>query len=179
MRIAKLMMLLMCANALAADGAPIRPTLTNIQADCEILGLDWSDEYGIRIDDWSKLSRLSNAEREVAGTLKKQLQPLGIASAADYSCARSEAPLDVVTVRVFVFENQQRASDWWRKKYEYENWEQHYAKVTGAEFSTVDSKQMVKRAILFGNIWITTHHIREGQEHLALLESILEQLRAS
>ena len=171
-----LVIVLLSANVLAAADDPARPVLTDIQAHCQVLGPKWEESYGIRIDDLSSSAGLSEAELEVAAMLQKQLQPVGIVAVADYSCTRSGVLLDVVTVRVFVFDDRLSARDWWQKKYEYTGWEEHYSIVDDAEFPAVDSTQMVKRAVLFGNVWITSHHLRTGDEHLTLLYRILELL---
>lgn len=167
---------LLFADSAAPGSVPMRPVLTQIQPDCRALGASWADSYGIKIDDLSSLQGLSSNEREVAQSLSEQLKPLGITSVADYSCVKSDTPLDIVTVRVFVFENPARAAAWWRKKYEYENWEQHYTKIPEARYPTVDSVQQPKRAMLVSNLWITSHHIRPGNEHTALLDNVLSQL---
>lgn len=167
---------LIFADAGASGNAPLSPILTQIHPDCQAIGADWQESYGIKIDDLSSLRGLTSNEREIAQTLRKQLQPLGIKAAADYSCAKSELPLDIVTVKVFVFENPTLATDWWRRKYEYEEWEQHYTKPPEGEYPTVDSTQLPKRAILFGNLWITSHHIRPGNEHIVMLDNILKHV---
>lgn len=164
------------SGALAEEGVPLSPVLTRIQPDCQLIGANWRDEYGIRIDDLSNLRDLPSNELRTAETLAKQLQPLGIVAVADYSCAKQDAPLDIVTVRVFTFEDPRLASDWWQKKYQYYGWEKHYTKPAGSKYPTVDSTELAKRAMLEGNLWITSHHIRTGTEHLILLENVLDLL---
>ena len=167
---------LLFATASASEGTQLRPNLADIQPDCSALGPAWRAEYGLRIDDLSDLRELSKNEREVARTLRDQVQPLGIVGVADYACARHDAPLDIVTVRVFVFSSSALAADWWEAKYEYEGWEKHYAKPGNARHTAVDSTQTQKRALLAHNLWLTSHHIQPGDEHLALLDHMLGRL---
>ena len=167
---------LLFAAASASEDTQLSPVLTQIQADCSTLGPDWQGEYGLRIDNLSDLRELSKNEREVARTLRDQVQPLGIVGVADYSCAKLDAPLDIVTVRVFVFSSVALASDWWEGKYLYEGWEKHYVKPEIAKHAALDSTQTAKRALLAHNLWLTSHHVQSGDEHLTLLEHILDQL---
>ena len=168
--------LLVFLNSWASESAPLRPKLTQIEPDCGVLGPNWDDEYGMKIDNLSDLRGLSSNEQRVAEILREQLLPLGIVGVADYSCIKQEAPLDTATVRVFVFENSTLAFTWWGKKYQYEGWENHYTRPADARHEILDSTQIAKRVVITSNLWVTSHHIQSGTEHLVLLNNILSLL---
>lgn len=167
---------LVFATSWASESAPFRPVLTEIQPACSALGQGWQREYGLRIDDLSELQSLSSNELEVAKALRDQVQPLGIIGVADYSCSKQGEPLDITTVRVFVFQSSARASDWWESKYQFDGWEKHYTSPANAKHAALDSTQIPKRVVLAHNLWITSHHIQTGDEHLVLLDHILDRL---
>lgn len=175
-RIFWLTALFACATSFASDSTPYRPELTRIEPDCSTLGPAWQAQYGITINDFSNLQGISSADLSVAERLRDQVQPLGIIGAADYSCSTREGPLDIATVRVFVFKDSALASEWWEKKYQYDGWEDHYTRPVNAEHRVLDSTQSAKRVLLARNLWITSHHIQPGTEHLMLLASIESQL---
>ena len=153
------------------------PSLSTITHDCNKLGNLWGNSYGIKVDNITDLSTLSEQEKNQVKSLQKPFQKLGIIALADYTCIHKQAPVNTVTVKVFVFKNKKLASDWWHKKYQYEGWEKHYTKSIDTSYASVDSKQLSKRALLVKNIWITTHHLKTGNEHLILLDDILKNIQ--
>ncbi len=172
-----LLLILVFLSITVAVGKQELPTLTKIKPNCDILGVNWKESEGIKIDNLSDLSRLSPQKTSTVEKLKKQIEPLGIIALADYSCAKTKEAINIVTIKVFVFENDDRALSWWNKKYKYDGWEQHYTIAKNLNYSGVDSKQLKKRAILLDNLWITAHHIQQGDEHLVLLENIIGELK--
>jgi hypothetical protein len=176
MKLLSLFSIIVYINMGKADEITIQPLLTEINLDCKILGNLWKQIPGIRVNDLSDLTTLPAQELKTIESLRKQVQPLGIIALADYSCARTEAPLNSATVKVFVFKNNNLALDWWNKKYTFENWQQHYSPVQNDSYLAVDSKQLKKRAVLSNNLWMTTHHIGQGNEHLLLLDNLIHKI---
>jgi hypothetical protein len=151
--------------------------LRSIELPADLLGPGWRRLAGVRIDSFDDLTGLSEAEREQAKLLQPQLVPEGVRAAADYSLARTNVPLDTVTVRVFLFTDAESCRKWWNKKYRHEGWENVYRTVDSKYGSAVDSLQINKRAIAFGNAWITTQQNLPGDLHLKAADYVIEQLR--
>lgn len=150
--------------------------VTEVELLPSVLGDGWKRDAGIRIDDLEDISALPEPERRVAQQLREQFAPLGIRSVADYTLVKSGFPLNTVTVRVFLFRNPDQCREWWEKKYRYAGWEKHYKPVASDEFVAVDSLQENKRAIAFGNAWITAHQLQKGDEHLTCLRDLIVRL---
>lgn len=160
----------------------VEKKLTAVDLPASVLGEGWKSSSGLKVDDFEKLEKLGKTEREAAEQLKKQLGETGIRSAADYTLTRSKFPLNTVTVRVFLFESGDQCRDWWTKKYQGKDWEKHYKLVStegqeSVRFVAADSLQGNKRAMAFGNVWITAHQLGDGDEHVKALDHIVEQLR--
>jgi len=155
----------------------IFPILSELKQDCDTLGKSWEKSYGIKVDKLTDSTPLTEQEKKQIKPIKNQFQRLGITAFADYTCMYKGTPLNTVTVKVFVFKNTRRALNWWERKYQYNAWEKHYTKTTNTPYLAVDSKQLTKRAMLFNNLWITTHHLKTGKEHIILLGNILNKLR--
>ena len=170
-------LLLALYSGSASSGSLLFPTLSKIVPDCGVLEGNWKVSEGIKVDSLSDLSGVAKINLKSVEQLRSKIQPLGINAMGEYSCVVSSGGINIVTVKVFVFGSQDKAEAWWGKKYEYKGWEEHYSKVKGIKTLGVDSKQLKKRAILLNNIWITTHHIKHGDEHLTLLDSIVEKLK--
>ena len=62
------------------------------------------------------------------------------------------------------------------KKYEYEGWEKHYSKIECESAHVVRSTQTNKAAMAFGNVWLTTHQLGKGREHIDAANYVLRQL---
>jgi hypothetical protein len=154
----------------------ITPRLAAVELPASVLGAGWEVSPGVRIDDLEKVEALEEPVRSLARTLKAQLAPLGVRGVADYTLVRAEFPLNTVTVRVFVFRDADRCRAWWREKYQFEGWEAQYRPVASDRSVAVDSLQGKKRAVAFGNVWITAHQLGAGEEHLVALRHVLEGL---
>lgn len=159
----------------------VEKKLSEVELPPSVMGAGWKSSPGLKVDDFEKLDQLRKPEREAAEQLKGQLAELGVRSVADYTLTKSKFPLNTVTVRVFVFRSGDQCRDWWTKKYRGKDWEKHYKLVLPDERDSVqsvvvDSLQGSKRAMAFGNVWITAHQLGDGDEHLKALSHIVEQL---
>lgn len=148
--------------------------ISDLNLPPDILEGKWEVSPGFRVDDLSDLSGLKGQEKVTAETLGKQLLPLGIRSAGDFSLLSGS---NVVTVRIFIFEKAPQCRAWWKKKYQYEGWEEHYRAVSADSWLAFDSLQMNKRVMAFGNVWVTTHQLEDGNEHLVAARHLMQQLQ--
>jgi hypothetical protein len=154
----------------------ITSPLRDIELPADLFGPGWRRLGTVRIDDFNKLDELGEAEREQAKLLKPQLVPQGIRGAADYSFGRTEPPLDSVTVKVYLFKDAETCRSLWNKKYRYDGWEKSYRTAESKYGTAVDSLQVNKRAVLFGNVWITAEQLRPGELHYKAAEYVIEKL---
>lgn len=154
----------------------VEQPVSTIEAPPDLLGDQWKFSPGMRIENLQDLKTLPVSQQKIAAALAAQLSPLGIRSCADYTFVKKGFPLDTITVRLFLFENAAQCRAWWAKKYQYAGWEKHYEPVKSGETVAVDSLQVNKRAIAFGNVWFTTQKLQKGREHLTVADFILDQL---
>ena len=157
-------------------GGRVTTELSALDLPPEILGEGWVRSPGFRIDDLADLDRLEGLERALGDSLAKKLGPLGVRGVGDYSLARDSSPTNIVSVRVYRFHSAEACRDWWRRKYRYEGWERHYEPVPFEGRVAVDSRQMNKRAVAFGDVWLTAHQLGEGDEHSKALEHVIARL---
>ena len=149
--------------------------VSDVKFPPSVLEGKWKVSDGVRIDDVSKAKGNRPGERELLAGLG-QNGPKGLRSVADYSLASDGFPLDMVTVRVFIFDEPSQCEEWWKKKYEVEGWEKFYEKLDCKNVVAVKSLELPKIAVAFGRVWITSHHIQKGDEHIAAAKYIIEQL---
>ena len=150
--------------------------VTEIELPPSVLGDKWKISPGLKIDDLSTLSDVPVTSRQAARNVAKQLKPFGVCSVADYSLVVTEIPFNTVTVKVFVFDNAMKCKAWWIKNYEYDGWEKHYLKVDSDIARVVRSTQMNKTCMAFGNVWLTTHQLRKGDDHIKAANHVLKLL---
>jgi len=143
------------------------------------LGSEWTGPTGLVIDDFKDLTNLSGEDKEVAEELKKQVAAIGVVQTADFTYRKKLNPLHQVTLRVFVFDSNQSCRNWWKQKYQFDGWEKYYSAVRGLPYSAADSKETSKRAVAFGNVWITCGALGETNDHLKVLDLYLEKIKAT
>jgi hypothetical protein len=150
-----------------------------------VFGTDWTQSAGLVVDDFQDLSKMPAVSRKIAEELKPQFKAIGVSGAADYSLVRRKAPLDTITVKVFVFTDVQKCKDWWKKKYESQEQQKNYKVVKDNRFEAVldtvniEYPSTNKRILKSGNVVITAHHLQKGDEHLKAFEHIIKQLATS
>lgn len=162
----------------AQDAWQERPLkkLSEVELKADILKGTWRIIEGLRADDLTDLSQVPEKERELIKPLVTPLRELGVRSIGDFTLTRVGFPLNTVTVRIFVFESVEKCQTWWKKKYRYEGWQEHYSEVTHPGMVSVESRQSNKLALASGKIWLTTHQLQDGDEHLLLADELLQQL---
>ena len=154
------------------DLAPV----SSIELPASTLPGKWKVIKGLRVDNLKNLEDVAESQRQTVENLAKQLLPLGIQSAADFTLSSADFPLNTVTVKVFIFNNSEQCQSWWEKKYQYAGWQQHYQQAEQAGMLRVDSLQMNKSAVAFSNVWLTTHQLQGGTEHIDAANHIIRLL---
>jgi hypothetical protein len=143
----------------------------------EQLGSQWIGPTGLVIDDFQDLSSYPDDVKDVVQELKKQVSALGVVQTGDFTYRKKLNPLHQVTLRVFVFDSVASCQDWWKKKYQYDGWDKQYSVVEGLPYSAVDSKDMTKRAVSFGDVWITCGALDKTDDHIKILELYLKKVQ--
>jgi hypothetical protein len=91
--------------------------LSQVTLPPKVLGDGWTHVDGLVIDDFKSKVNRPKPIQEMVDQLRVQMEPLGIVGVADYSLAKTNVPLDTVTVRVFIFADPKKCQSWWRTKY--------------------------------------------------------------
>ena len=174
------MMLLLNSTAESSDldiweGLDLSP-VSSIELPASTLSGKWKVIKGLRVDNLNNLEDVSESQLQTVENLAKQLLPLGIQSAADFTLSSADFPLNTVTVKVYIFNNAQQCQSWWKKKYQYAGWQQHYQPVEQINMFRVDSLQMNKSAFAFSHVWLTTHQLQDGKEHIDAANHIIRLL---
>jgi hypothetical protein len=150
-----------------------------LRIDAGALGGDWTGPTGLVVDDFEDVNGFPPETRQVVEEVKKQVTPHGVVAVADFTYRRKSDPLDQMTLRVFVFASESSCRDWWQKKYRFDGWEKLYSVVDGVPYDALDSKQVTKRAIAFGNVWMTCGNLKGSGEHLKLLSLAMAKVRGA
>ncbi len=150
--------------------------LSALSIPADALGADWTGPSGLVVNDFRDLSNCPIEVLPVIAALKKKYTLIGVLGCADFTYRKKANPFHQVTLRVFVFDSPKSCAKWCEKKYEYEGWEKHYTIVSGVSYKAVDSTQITKRAVWFGNIWMTCHTLTISTDHLRLLDSYLSKI---
>lgn len=143
------------------------------------LGNEWLAATGLVVDDFDDTTKFPAEVKDLVNALKGQVAELGVVATADFTYRKKLSPLQQVTVRVFVFDLEKSCRAWWQKKYQYDGWEKHYRVVPGDKHAAVDSKEMSKRAVAFGNVWLTSGTLGESKEHVKALDLYVKKIEAA
>jgi hypothetical protein len=142
-----------------------------------VLGEKWIKATGLVIEDFSDLESQPVAVRSIVKKLRKQIEPIGVRKAADFSFRVPDEPSRFVTLRVFVFDTPESCAQWWAKKYRHDGWEKFYQPLEGKPYEAVDSKEIPKRAAAIGNVWMTCHDLDDNGDHITIMEACIEKVR--
>jgi hypothetical protein len=143
------------------------------------LGEGWLGPTGLVVDDFNDTSKYPAEVQDLVKALKDQISAIGVVATADFTYQKKFNPLHQVTVRVFVFDTEKSCREWWHKKYQYDGWEKHYGVVPRDKHAAVDSKETSKRAVAFGNVWLTSGTLGESKEHVKALELYVKKIDSS
>ena len=181
-RLIALLIVLNAAAVVAQDAKPafhFSGKVSALAVPAERIGSQWEGPTGLVIDDFKDLSGQPEEVKEVAEELKKQVSTIGVVQTADFTYQKKFNALHQVTLRIFVFDSEASCRDWWKKKYQYDGWEKENMAVPGLPYQAADSKQMKKRAVALGNVWMTCGTITMTDDHLKVLDLYLDKLKAA
>jgi len=143
--------------------------LSALKHASKALAKDWTGPTGLVIDDMNSTDGHPKQFGPMLRMLQQNYRGTGVVGMGSFAYAKKANSLHEVTLRVFVFDSVESCRKWWQKKYQYEGWEKHYKPVTSVPYRALDSTQMSKRAVSFGNVWMTCGHIFDTQDHLTIL----------
>jgi hypothetical protein len=139
------------------------------------LGPGWTGPTGLVVDDFQNVINCPDELKPVIEELKRSYAPIGVVGCADFTYRKKANPLHQVTLRIFVFDSEESCRDWWKKKYQYAGWENHYTAVQNVPYRALDSAQMTKRAVSFGNVWLTCGTLVQSDDHLKVLDLYVDE----
>jgi hypothetical protein len=179
--LAGLLLLGIAATAFSEEGAAwsYKGKVSALAVPAADLGEGWLGPTGLVVDDFDDTSKYPAEVQDLVKALKDQVSSIGVVATADFTYRKKLSPLHQVTVRVFIFDTEDSCRAWWQKKYKYNSWEKHYSVVPGDKHAVVDSKEMSKRAVAFGNVWLTSGTLGESKEHLKALELYVKKIESS
>lgn len=189
MTVVALSLLLSATIVIATDdGSPAPPEtqvidrLPRMLPAFAVLGLAWTGQQGIVIDDLNNLPDYPEPVAERVAELVEELRQVGVRACADYTYfeRRRDQPPNVVTLRILLFTDTAAARAHWAAKYEAEATAGFYDPVEGIGARALDTDTSVanqppKRVVLAGNALITCHTLR-GEDHLRVLERYLASM---
>jgi len=144
-----------------------------------MIGEDWEGPSGsgLVMDDLKDLSGHPARLKSTIEELRKLVAPFGVVGVADFTYRKNSNPPELITLRVFVFDTETSCQKWWAKRYRYDGWEKHYTVVRDVPYDAVDSTQMTKRAVAFGNIWMTCGGLEKTEHHRKALDLYINKIK--
>jgi hypothetical protein len=171
---------------LAAAASPRAHKLTSsyegpvsaLRIPADALGPDWTGPTGLAVDSLKEFGRQPPDIRPILEDLWKQLSPLGIVAAGDFTYHHRSNVRAELAVRVFLFDSEYSCREWWAKKFHSEGWERQYRIVSDVPYEAVDNIRSNKRSLMFGNVLITSGSIQDSQnEHLRAAALYVEKVQ--
>ncbi len=140
------------------------------------IGPEWQGGTGVVIDD------LNNPPAFFAQSMAdviEQFKSIGVKSMANLAYRKKANVMHQVELKYFEFSSIVEAVAWKKKKYGYDNWQQHYTKTQQDGLSIFDSLEMKKRIVFYQNYWITASTISDTDDHLVFLAAVIERIKRS
>ena len=152
-----------------------------LRIPADALGPDWTGPTGLAVDKLNEFGRQPADIRPILEDLWKQLSPLGIVAAGDFTYHNRSNARAEVAVRVFLFDSEYSCREWWAKKFHGAGWERQYRIVTDAPYDAVDNIASNKRSLRFGNVLITSGSIQDdsGDGHLRAADLYVEKVQVA
>lgn len=151
--------------------------VSDLAVPAEQISPDWTGPTGLVIDDIDVPPITDKETSEIIAGLAKQMKPLGIKGAADFTYRKKSDPMQQVTVRVFLFRTDEQCKQWMKTKYEFAGWDKKYKRVQEKGYSGLDSLEMKKRILSAGTLWITCGTIGKNDDHLTILGLFLDRIK--
>ncbi len=140
------------------------------------IGPEWQGGTGVVIDDMNNPPAFF---AQSMGEVIEQYQSIGVISMANLAYRKKANLMHQVELKVFEFDSFKNAMLWKKKKYGYDNWQQHYTKTQQDGLSIFDSLEMKKRIVFYQNYWITASTISDTDDHLVFLAAVIERIKRS
>lgn len=170
----------------AAAPAANKPTvayagrISALRIPADAIGPDWTGPTGLAVDNLREFRHQPDDIRPILEDLWKQLSPLGIVAAGDFTYHNRSNTQAEVAVRVFLFDSEHSCREWWAKKFHAAGWDRQYRIVEDVPYEAVDSLRSSKRSLMFGNVLITSGSIEpSGDEHLRAATLYVEKIQST
>lgn len=151
-----------------------------LRIPAEAIGPAWTGPSGLAVDNLKDFGAQPPDIRPILEDLWKQLSPLGIVAAGDFTYHKPSDARAELAVRVFLFDSEYSCRDWWAKKFHGEGWDRRYRIVENVPYEAVDSIHSNKRSLMFGNVLITSGSLEEsGDEHLRAADLYVEKVQTA
>lgn len=148
--------------------------LSAIKIPAENIGKKWSGPAGIVIDNFDSPPEEA---KEIAITIKKQVEPFGVIGTADFTYQKKDDPSHQVTIRIFVFKTSGQCQEWMKTKCQFDGWEKKYRKVENPDYICFDSLEIKKRIVALDNFWITAGTIANSDDYLNILNLYIKKVQ--
>ena len=142
---------------------------------------NWRGPSGAIYDDFYDLDSLPAIQQSMAEPLKKLMVPFGIRASGDFIYINPDDPGSIVTLSVFQFDSATQCDAYWKLRYVDTPEAPLLNEVANSPYRAVDQKSegLYKRHAAFGNILLTAHQLRPGDEHIHVLERYAKHIRES
>lgn len=175
---------LLIGVSMAAAPAAFKPAVayagrvSALKIPAESLGPEWTGPTGLAVDNLKEFGRQPPDIRPILEDLWKQLSPLGIVAAGDFTYHNRTNARAELAVRVFIFDSEYSCREWWAKKFHGAGWDRQYRIVPDVPYEAVDTVDGNKRSLMFGNVLITSGSIQDAQnDHLRAAELYVEKVQ--
>ncbi|MFN3244367.1 MAG: hypothetical protein ACE37K_22875 [Planctomycetota bacterium] len=157
---------------------PAAPSLDRL-APSSLLGDGWHPGTMLVVTDWQQLDALDATQRATAEMLRGPMQKQGVTGIAELSWSRKQMPIDMLSVRVLRFADAAKLRSWRQLKYGGLR-DAELKPVEGAPFETYDvlADGKHKRIVFFDEVFVSSHHVQKGDDHVAALDAVCAQLLA-
>jgi hypothetical protein len=151
-----------------------------LRIPADAIGPAWTGPSGLAVDSLKDFGAQPPDIRPILEDLWKQLSPLGIVAAGDFTYHNRANARAELAVRVFLFDSEYSCREWWAKKFHAAGWERQYRIVSDVPYEAVDNIQSNKRSLMFGNVLITSGSIQDpDNEHLRAADLYVEKVQTA
>jgi len=166
-------------GAAAAERAASPPSFDRLDPD-KVLGAGWHPGTMLVVRDWKQVDELQPAQREAAAMLRGPMQQQGVVSLAELNWSRKEMPIDLLSLRVLRFADTGALTAYRKLKYG----GLRGTKLKPVADAAVETYDVVengkfKRIAFFGDFYVSSQHLHEGDVHGQALDAICAQLRGT
>lgn len=151
-----------------------------LRIPADAIGPAWTGPSGLAVDSLKDFGAQPPDIRPILEDLWKQLSPLGIVAAGDFTYHKKSNAQAELAVRVFLFDSEHSCREWWARKFHGEGWDRRYRIVEDVPYDAVDSLHSNKRSLMFGNVLVTSATLENaGDEHLRAADLYVEKIQTA